>query len=94
MNELEVGKIYKSQIYDIRSYGLMVELKPSDKRMLLHRSEMDDDSVNPVTAGYKINDEIEVKYLGRDKTTGKMAISRKMLKPSSNLSDKTPVSPF
>ena len=62
----------------------MVKLKPNDTKILLHASRIDHRIVNPLTAGYKIDDEIEVKYLGRDETTGGMVISRKdLLEPSS-----------
>ena len=75
-----MGEVYKSRIFDVRHYGLMVELVPSGTKVLLHSSNIAHGGfVDPSQAGYKVGDEIEVKYLGKDAKTGKKLISRKVL---------------
>ena len=60
-------------------YGLVVELLPSKIKTLLHASRIDHYLVNPLKMGYKVGDEMKVKYLGVEPGTGKKVISRKVL---------------
>ena len=57
----------------------MVKLVPSGVKVLLHASQLDHHFVDPFKEGYKVGDEIKVKYLGRDENTGRLEISRKVL---------------
>ena len=71
--------MYDSNITDIRPYGFMVKLLPSGVKVLLHSSQIQHKLVNPYKTGYKVGDEIKVKYLGMDENTGKIRVSHKAL---------------
>ena len=74
-----LGEVYKSRVVEVRYYGLMVELLPSGSKLLLHSSHIDHQPVDLLNTDYKVGDEIMVKYIGKDRTTGKALISRKAL---------------
>ena len=74
-----MGEVYKCHIKEIKVYGMMVELLPSGVKTLLHASMIDHYLVNPTKMGYTLGQEMEVKYLGKDKRTGRLVVSRKAL---------------
>ncbi len=57
----------------------MVELIPGGEPTLLGVSEIDNGWVNPLRHGYRKGDEIAVKYVGENETTGEILISRRVL---------------
>ena len=71
--------MYNSVICDVRSYGLLIKLQPSGERMLLHATNIGHGKVYPLAEGYKVGEEIEVKYMGKDGNTGRHLVSRKAL---------------
>ncbi len=71
--------MYNSVICDVRNYGVMVKLQPSGVKMLLHTSNMGHGRVYPLNEGYKVGEEMEVKYMGREEDTGRHLVSRKAL---------------
>ncbi len=62
----------------------MINLLPSNATALLHSNELDHAPSFPLKMGYKVGDEIEVKYVGKDELTGRLSVSRKALLPSPN----------
>jgi polyribonucleotide nucleotidyltransferase len=58
----------------------MVQLYPSMKPTLLPNNQLDGRKIaHGIAAQYKVGQEIQVKYFGRDPVDGKMRISRKAL---------------
>ncbi len=95
--DLEFGGIYTAKIVEIKDIGVMLTLYPSMPPTLLHNSQLDQRKVShPSALGLNVNDEIQVKYFGRDPVSGFMRLSRKVLQGTAtsvikNL-DKTSVS--
>ncbi|CAF0988042.1 unnamed protein product [Brachionus calyciflorus] len=87
--QLEFGGIYKAKIVEIVPSGLMVQLYPTMKPTLLPNSQLDGRKiVHGSASDYKVGQEIQIKYFGRDPVDGKMRISRKALfKTSSSAQD-------
>ncbi|XP_005100862.2 polyribonucleotide nucleotidyltransferase 1, mitochondrial [Aplysia californica] len=78
--DLEFGAIYTGRIVEIREFGVMVELHPKLKPVLLHNSQLDQRKVSHASSlGMEVGNEISVKYFGRDPSTGTHRISRKVL---------------
>lgn len=78
--ELEFGGIYTAKIVEIVPSGLMVTFYPSMKPALLPNSQLDGRKIVHGSASeFKVGQEIQVKYFGRDPVDGKMRISRKAL---------------
>ncbi|XP_059156195.1 polyribonucleotide nucleotidyltransferase 1, mitochondrial-like [Physella acuta] len=78
--DLEFGAIYTGKIVEIRDTGVMVELHPKLKPILLHNTQLDQRKVSHAsTLGMDVGHEITVKYFGRDPATGTHRISRKVL---------------
>ncbi|CAF0929476.1 unnamed protein product [Brachionus calyciflorus] len=78
--QLEFGGIYKAKIVEIVPSGLMVQLYPTMKPTLLPNSQLDGRKiVHGSASDYKVGQEIQIKYFGRDPVDGKMRISRKAL---------------
>src|SRR5204862_7541236 len=73
--EVEVGRIYRGKVVNIKEFGAFVEILP-DKDGLLHISEIADRRVNKVEDVLKLGDEVDVKVLGIDER-GKIKLSRK-----------------
>ena len=66
-------------ICDVRNYGVMLQLQPSEEKVLLHASNMGHGRVYPMMEGYNVGDEMEVQYMGRDEDSGRHLVSRKAL---------------
>lgn len=78
--DLEFGGIYTAKVVEVRDIGVMLTLYPSMQPTLLHNSQLDQRKVShPSALGLKINDEIQVKFFGRDPVSGLMRLSRKVL---------------
>lgn len=78
--DLEIGAIYKAKIVEIRDSGVMVTLYSSMTPTLLHNSQLDRRKINhPSALDLKVDQEIDVKFFGRDPVNGQMRLSRKVL---------------
>ncbi|XP_066451843.1 polyribonucleotide nucleotidyltransferase 1, mitochondrial isoform X2 [Eleutherodactylus coqui] len=78
--QLEFGAIYTATITEIRDIGVMVKLYPNMTPVLLHNSQLDHRKIqHPSALGLEIDQQIQVKYFGRDPTDGRMRLSRKVL---------------
>ena len=74
----EVGEVYKGTVKSIMPYGAFIGLgKNSDG--LLHISEISWERLENVESVLSEGDEIEVKLIEKDKKTGKLRLSRKVL---------------
>ncbi|MBN1651667.1 MAG: polyribonucleotide nucleotidyltransferase [Bacteroidales bacterium] len=76
----DAGETYKGIIKSITTFGAFVEIMPG-KEGLLHVSEIAWERVQNVEDVLKVGEEIEVKLLEVDSTTGKLKLSRKALLP-------------
>ncbi|BFZ12033.1 hypothetical protein BsWGS_15072 [Bradybaena similaris] len=78
--DLEFGSIYTGRIVEIRDVGVLVELHPKLRPILLHNSQLDQRKISHASSlGMEVGQEITVKYFGRDPSTGNHRISRKVL---------------
>lgn len=78
--DLEFGGIYTAKIVEVKDIGVMLTLYPSMPPTLLHNSQLDQRKVaHPSALGLNVDDEIQVKYFGRDPVSGFMRLSRKVL---------------
>jgi len=90
---VEVGKIYKGTVAGIVPFGAFVSVKigPTSRKLcgaskseqslegLVHISEISWEKVEDVSKVLKEGDEVEVKVIGMDEDTGKLALSIKQL---------------
>lgn len=76
----DAGATYKGIIKSITTFGAFVEIMPG-KEGLLHVSEIAWERVQNVEDVLKVGEEVEVKLLEVDSTTGKLKLSRKALLP-------------
>jgi polyribonucleotide nucleotidyltransferase len=83
----EIGKIYKGKVKSIVSFGAFVEILPN-KDGLLHISEIEWRRIHNVEDVLKVGDSIEVKLIDIDAKTGNLKLSRKILLPKPERSDK------
>jgi polyribonucleotide nucleotidyltransferase len=83
----EVGKIYKGKVKSILAFGAFVEILPG-KDGLLHISEVDWEHLQSLDGIMKEGDMVEVKLIEIDKKTGKMKLSRKVLLPRPEKTDR------
>ena len=84
----EVGEVYKGKVRSVMPYGVFVEFLPG-KDGLLHISEIDWKRLETIEeAGLKEGDEIEIKLLDIDPKTGKFKLSRKVLLPRPEKTEK------
>lgn len=78
--QLDFGGIYTAKIVELKETGVLVTLYPSMAPALLHNSQLDSRKVaHPSAIGLQVNDEIQVKFFGRDPVSGIMRLSRKVL---------------
>jgi polyribonucleotide nucleotidyltransferase len=76
----EVGDIYNGKVKSIVAFGAFIEILPG-KEGLLHISEIDWKRVTDIEEYMKVGQQIEVKLIGIDNSTGKLKLSRKVLLP-------------
>ncbi|XP_065833425.1 polyribonucleotide nucleotidyltransferase 1, mitochondrial-like isoform X2 [Oscarella lobularis] len=80
--EMEFGAVYTGTIVDIRDFGVMIELFKGVSPALVHNSQLDHRKVyHPSVLNLKLGQEMTVKYLGRDPSSGRIRLSRKALLP-------------
>lgn len=73
------GHSYDVVITAIKRNGYIVEIPSgTGNTALLPATEVDEVRVNPLKYKYKIGDKIDVKYYGKNPSTGKFIISRKI----------------
>ena len=78
--DLEFGAIYTSKIVELQEKGVMIELHPAMDPVFLHNSQLDSKKVShPSVLGLQPGQDLQVKYFGRDPSTGQVRISRKAL---------------
>jgi polyribonucleotide nucleotidyltransferase len=75
--DVELGKVYKGKVVDIRDFGAMIEILPG-KVGLLHISEIDNKRIRKVEDVLKVGDIVEVKVIEIDEL-GRPRLSRKAL---------------
>ncbi len=83
----EEGEIYKGKVKSIMAYGAFVEILPG-KDGLLHISEIDWKRVDKVEDFLKEGQEIEVKLIEIDKKSNKLKLSRRVLLPKPEKTEK------
>lgn len=76
----EVGDEFLGKVKALAPYGAFVEVTPG-KDGLLHISEIDWKRIDKVEDVLKEGDEVKVKIIDKDKKTGKLKLSRKVLIP-------------
>jgi polyribonucleotide nucleotidyltransferase len=76
----EVGDVYNGKVKSIVAFGAFIEILPG-KEGLLHISEIDWKRVTDIEEYMKVGQQIEVKLIGIDNSTGKLKLSRKVLLP-------------
>lgn len=77
----EIGEVYEGTVRSVMPYGLFCEFLPG-KDGLLHISEIEWQRLEKVEdAGIKEGDKIQVKLMDIDPRTGKFKLSRKVLLP-------------
>jgi len=74
--EAEIGKIYLGTVKRIVDFGAFVEIMPGTEG-LLHISQIDFKRIDKVTDVLHEGEEVPVKVLEVDRTTGKIRLSRK-----------------
>jgi polyribonucleotide nucleotidyltransferase len=83
----EVGEIYHGKVKSIVAFGAFIEILPG-KDGLCHISELDWKRVEKVEDVLKEGDEVDVQLIDVDKKTGKLKLSRKVLLPKPERSEK------
>ena len=64
LNEIEIGKVFKSRVVNVVDFGIFVDLEGIDG--LVHKSEIDWERFTHPSKLFNIGDEIEVKVVGID----------------------------
>jgi polyribonucleotide nucleotidyltransferase len=83
----EIGEVYESTVKSIMPYGAFVEFMPG-KQGLLHISEVSWSRLDTLDGVIKEGDVIKVKLLDVEQKTGKFKLSRKVLMPRPERTDK------
>jgi len=82
--ELEFGAIYTGQITEILENGIMLQLHDKIPPVLLHNNHLTAKKIrHPSVLGFEVGQDLQVKYYGRDPSSGQMRLSRKALTVSS-----------
>jgi small subunit ribosomal protein S1 len=80
LNEIEIGKVFKSRIVNVVDFGVFVDLEGVDG--LVHKSELDWERIYNPSKMFKVGEEIEVKVVGVDIEKERVSLSRKALLPN------------
>ncbi len=83
----EVGEIYHGKVKSIVAFGAFIEILPG-KDGLCHISELDWKRVEKVEDVLKEGEEVDVQLIDVDKKTGKLKLSRKVLLPKPERSER------
>merc|ERR1712098_380933 len=75
-----MGAIYTGKITELLDRGVMIELHPAMDPVFLHNTQLDSKKVShPSVLGLHTGQDLQVKYFGRDPSTGQVRISMKAL---------------
>lgn len=80
LERIEVGTIIKGKVTSIKPYGAFVEIDEAHTG-LVHISQVAHGYVKDINDYLKVGDEIEVKVISIDETSGKISLSIKETKP-------------
>ncbi len=83
----DVGEVYDGKVKAIQPYGAFVEFMPG-KEGLLHISEIKWERVEKMDGLMEEGEDIKVKLIGIDQRSGKYRLSRKVLLPKPEKTDK------
>jgi polyribonucleotide nucleotidyltransferase len=83
----EIGEVYTGKVKNIMPFGAFVEFMPG-KDGLLHISEIKWERLESMDGVLESGEEITVKLIDVDKKTGKFKLSRKVLLPKPEKSDR------
>lgn len=83
----EIGTVYHGTVKNITAFGAFIEVLPG-KDGLLHISEIDWKRLDKVEDALKVGQEIDVKLIDIDSKTGKLKLSRKVLLPKPEQTNK------
>lgn len=83
----EIGEVYTGKVKNIMPFGAFIEFMPG-KDGLLHISEIKWERLESMDGVLESGEEITVKLIDVDKKTGKYKLSRKVLLPKSEKSDR------
>lgn len=84
----EIGEVYTGKVKNIMPFGAFVEFMPG-KDGLLHISEIKWERLETMDGVFESGEEVTVKLIDVDKKTGKYKLSRKVLLPRGEKSDKS-----
>ncbi len=81
LEQVTIGGIYPGKVVGVVPFGAFVEVKvgPTPLEGLVHISEISWEKVEEVAKSLKEGDEVEVKVIGTDEQSGKLALSLKQL---------------
>ena len=85
----EIGETYTGIVKSVVPFGAFIEFMPG-KEALLHISEIKWERLEKMEGVMEVGEEIQVKLVGKDNKTGKLRLSRKVLLPKPEKSEKTP----
>ncbi|MDX1902803.1 MAG: polyribonucleotide nucleotidyltransferase [Thermonemataceae bacterium] len=83
----EVGEVYTGKVKTIQPFGAFIEFMPN-KDGLLHISEIKWERIEKMEGVLEVGEEVTVKLIEVDKKTGKYKLSRKVLLPKPDKTEK------
>jgi small subunit ribosomal protein S1 len=83
LKKVKIGAVFKGKVAGVMPFGLFVRIETEGVALegLVHISEISWQRVEDPKDFYKEGDEVKVKVLAKEKTTGKLNLSIKQLKP-------------
>jgi len=84
----EIGETYTGIVKSVVPFGAFIEFMPG-KEALLHISEIKWERLEKMDGVMEVGEEIQVQLVGKDNKTGKLRLSRKVLLPRPEKSEKT-----
>jgi ribosomal protein S1 len=92
LGQIKVGEIFTGNVTGVMPFGLFVKVGKAGVEGLVHISEISWEKVEDPSRFFKVGDEVQVKVLIVDKTTGKLNLSIKQLKDDPWLNFKNAIS--
>ncbi|MGM8216508.1 S1 domain-containing post-transcriptional regulator GSP13 [Bacillaceae bacterium W0354] len=89
-NTIEAGKIVEGKVTGIQPYGAFVEID-ENVQGLVHISEVTHGYVKDINDHLTVGDEVKVKVLNVDESTGKFSLSIRATEDKPGLKKKKPV---
>lgn len=84
----EIGETYTGIVKSVVPFGAFIEFMPG-KEALLHISEIKWERLEKMDGVMEVGEEIQIKLVGKDNKTGKLRLSRKVLLPKPEKTEKT-----